>query len=100
MPSGEFAVRVLFRHDDEGRCYIESPDLIGLHLAGSDLDAMRRELDTIIKDLVWFNHDRVIDKIRWIPSLDEVAAKFKAATERNLTAEHTEVCVINLRNAA
>jgi predicted RNase H-like HicB family nuclease len=95
--STEFAVRIEFRRGD-GRCYISSPDLPGLHLAGDDLDALRNQLDTIIKDLVWHNYNRVIDKLRWIPNLDEIVEKYKAA-ERTIDTDHTEVCVMQLEAA-
>ena len=95
MPdSREFAVRIEFRLDEDGRCHIGSPDLIGLHLAGHDIDALRRDLDTIIKDLVWHNLGRVIEHLRWIPNLDEIAAKYKATQ-----ADHTEFCVMELEAA-
>lgn len=99
MASGEFAVRIDFRNDQDGRCYISSPDLIGLHLAGDDLDVLRRELDTIIKDLVWHNLNRVIDEIRWVPNLDEITAKYHAS-QKSVAATHTEVCVMQLATAA
>jgi hypothetical protein len=96
--TGEFAVRVEFRRDQDGRCYIGSPDLIGLHLAGDDLPALRRDLDTIIRDLVWFNHNRVIDAIRWIPSLDQVAQNFADAKTVDPQSSN-ETCVIHLEAA-
>jgi hypothetical protein len=92
----EFAVRVEFRRDEDGRCHIGSPDLIGLHLAGHDMDVLRKELDTIIKDLVWFNLGRVIDRLRWVPSLEEIAEKYKAAQAKE---DHAEFCVMYLEAA-
>ena len=92
--ASEFALRIEFRHGD-GRCYISSPDLPGLHLAGDDMDALRAQLDKIIKDIVWHNHNRVIDKLRWIPSLDEIAEKYQTIS-RSMEPGHTEVCVMEL----
>jgi hypothetical protein len=96
-PTMEFAVRVNFRRDDDGYCYIDSPDVIGLHLAGSDIDTLRAELDTIIKDLVWHNHGRIIDRIRWIPSLDQISQKYSDA---NASKERSEICVVQVEEAA
>lgn len=55
----EFAVRIEFRHGD-GRCYISSPDLVGLHLAGPDMAALRNDLEPVIKDLVYYNMPRLL----------------------------------------
>ena len=91
----EFAIRIEFRRDEDGRCHVGSPNLLGLHLAGHDMDALRRDLDAIIKDLVWFNFGRVIDRLLWVPSLDEITEEFKASQ----AASHTEFCVMELEAA-
>lgn len=88
------SVRIEFRHSD-GRCYISSPDLPGLHLAGDDMDALRAQLDTIIKDIVWHNHNNIIDKFRWIPSLNEIAKKYNIS-EHPIESSRTEICVMEL----
>jgi hypothetical protein len=95
--ANEFAVRVEFRRGDDGRCYIGSPDIVGLHLAGHDIEALRHELEPIIKDLIWYNLDRVIDRFHWIPSLEEIGERFNSA--RRLDDERTELCVISLKAA-
>lgn len=95
--SNEFAVRVEFRRSADGRCYIESPDLVGLHLAGHDLDVLRKELEPIMKDLIWYNHNRVIDRLHWVPSLEEIGERFN--TTRRTDDERTELCVISLKAA-
>jgi hypothetical protein len=93
----EFALRIDFRRG-EGRCYISSPDLVGLHLAGPDMDALREDLEPVIKDLVFHNLNRVIDKLRFIPSLEEIAEKYH--TLQNLDESgRTEVCLIQLQAA-
>jgi hypothetical protein len=92
----EFAVRIEFRHDEDGRCHIGSPDLFGLYLAGHDMDALRKDLEPIIKDLVWHNHGRAINNLRFIPSLIEIAEKYKAVQS---DTEHSEICVMQLAAA-
>ena len=97
--TGEFAVRIEFRRGDDGYCYIGSPDLFGLHLAGPDLNLLRSELDTIIRDLVWFNHNRVLDAIRWIPSLEQIAQKYTDAKVVDAQSR-SEICILQLEAAA
>jgi hypothetical protein len=93
----EFAVRIDFRRGD-GRCYISSPDLVGLHLAGSDMNALRADLEAVIKDLVYHNLSRVIDKLRFIPSLEEIADKYHTLQSLE-DSGRTEVCLIQLQAA-
>jgi hypothetical protein len=77
MPAEEFSIRVLFDRAQDGRYYVHSPNVTGLHLAGTDIDLMRKELEPIVKDLLWFNHQLIIDEIRWVPSLDNVVNQLK-----------------------
>ena len=94
----EFAMRVEFRHDSEGRCYISSPDLPGLHLAGDNMEILRGQLDKIIRDLARHNLNISIGRLRWVPSLDEVTEKHRHFL-RTLDAGRTEVCVMELAAA-
>lgn len=60
-----------------GRFYINCPDLPGFRLAGADLDALQADLPTVIKDLLWHNLKIIADKLRWVPSLEDVAKHLK-----------------------
>ena len=75
--ANEFSICVLFDKAADGRYYVHSPNVIGLHLAGTDIDVIRREIETIVKDLLWFNHKLAVDEIRWVPSLDHVVKQLK-----------------------
>jgi hypothetical protein len=78
MPAtNEFSIRVLFDRSADGRYYVHSPNVIGLHLAGTDIDLIRREIETIVKDLLLLNHQITADEIRWVPSLDHVVKQLK-----------------------
>ena len=94
----EFAVRIDFRRGD-GRCYISSPDLVGLHLAGLDMNALRSDLEPVIKDLVYHNLNRVIDKLRFIPSLEEISEKYHSIQKIEDDSGRTEFCLIQLEAA-
>jgi len=73
----EFAVQVEFDKRHDGRFHIHSPSLPGLHLAGRDLDKVRADLEPAVKDLLFHNLEMVVETIRWVPSLDEVAKRLK-----------------------
>jgi hypothetical protein len=89
----EFAIRIEFRHGD-GRCYISSPDLKGLHLAGSDMGTLRADLEIVIKDLMYHNYNRVIDRLRFVPSLEEISEKYQSLRQLDDESRTTEVCLI------
>lgn len=71
-PPREFIIQILFEKDRDGRVHVHSPQVAGLHLAGRDLNVIRADLEPILKDLLFHNLDFVADKVRWIPSLEEV----------------------------
>ena len=70
--ANEFSICILFEKNKDGRYYVHSPNVIGLHLAGTDVALIRQEIETVVKDLLWFNHKIIADQIRWVPSLDHV----------------------------
>jgi predicted RNase H-like HicB family nuclease len=67
VPS-ELSVEIVFERRDGNHYHVHSPDILGLHLAGRNLEEINKLLPTAIKDLFWFNSDMVIDHIRWVPS--------------------------------
>ena len=69
---GEFAVRLVFDKHADGRYHIYSPNVPGLHLAGTDLDALRRDIEPVVKDLLLHNKKLVVEKVRWVPPLESV----------------------------
>jgi len=70
--ANEFSICVLFDKHKDGWYYVHSPNVIGLHLAGTDVALIRQEIETIVKDLLWLNHKIAADQIRCVPSLDHV----------------------------
>jgi hypothetical protein len=93
----EFAVRIEFRHG-EGRCYVSSPDLVGLHLAGPDMVALRNDLEPAIKDLIFFNLHLTIDILRFVPNLDGIVEQYDKIKNSG-REESTEVCLVQLKAA-
>jgi hypothetical protein len=68
----EFAIQLLFDKAHDGRIHVHSPNIPGLHLAGDDLESIRADIEPIVKDLLFHNSNVVVDRIRWVPSLEEV----------------------------
>jgi len=71
----EFRLKLIYEKRRDGRFYIHSSDLPGLHLAGSDLDRLQADLEPVIKELLFFNWDFVAEKIKWLPPLDLVKSR-------------------------
>lgn len=70
----EFGVQLFFARREDGRFHVYSPDVPGLQLHGSDLAAIRAEIEPIIKDLLYFNRKVIVDKVRWVQRLAPLAA--------------------------
>jgi len=67
-----FVIRLLFDRRRDGRFHVHSPDVPGLHLAGRDLDAIRPDVEPVLKDLLFHNSKMIVDKIEWFPTLEDV----------------------------
>ena len=78
MSENGFVAQVKFVRRPDGRFHINSPGIPGLHLAGRDLDRIRADLEPIVKDLLFHNHNIVVDQLSWVPSLDDTFKKAKA----------------------
>jgi len=89
----EFRIEIVFDKRDDGRFHIHSASVPGLHLAGIDLDALRADVEPVVKDLLWFNKKIIVDSVRWIPSLDDIVDKLKAPAG-------TETFVVKVKDAA
>jgi hypothetical protein len=88
-----------FRRKSDGRYSVKSPDLPGLFLASDDLEALKRDIDIVIRDLFYFNKTIFIDDVLWKPSKDaafEVVRKLVPAKETALPETHT----VRLQRAA
>lgn len=77
-PEKRFVARVKFDKRSDGRFHLHSPEIPGLHLAGTDLSKIRADLEVSVRDLLYFNHDIVVDTLTWVPNLEE---SFKKAAE-------------------
>ncbi|MCK6452655.1 MAG: hypothetical protein L6R19_17675 [Alphaproteobacteria bacterium] len=77
----EFAIQLLFDKRGDGRIHVHSPNVPGLHLAGDDLDAIRADIEPIVKDLLYYNSNLIVDQIHWVPGLEEVVRQMAEPSE-------------------
>jgi len=96
----EFRLRLFFERRADGRFYVRSPDLAGLHLAGSDFEKIQDDLEPVIKELLFYNLDFVADKIRWVPSFDEAIGDIKRSLSPPVDQPAEAIYVITGRAAA
>ena len=90
-------VEVLFERHSDGRYYVHSPNLPGLHLAGEDIDTIRKDLKTIMKDLFWHNLNLIIDEIQFVPDLENIVRELKGLPPE---PSGSETYVVTLKEAA
>jgi len=83
------AIELRFDRHDDGRVHIHSPDLPGLHLAGTNLDALRGDLDSALRDLMSGNANASVERIHYIPNLANQFAVDPALPTR-------ETCIVTL----
>ena len=99
MPQDQDIPLVLnFRRKSDGRYSVKSPDLPGLFLASTDLEALKRDIDIVIRDLFYFNKEIFVDDVHWHPSKDaafEIVRKLVPETDSD-KAQHT----VTLQRAA
>lgn len=69
----EISLDVFFEKHSDGRYFVRCYDLPGFHLAGSDWELLRADIEPVIKDLLWYNSEIAVDTMRWVPSLSDVA---------------------------
>jgi len=59
------------KHPDGCYC-IHSEALPWLRMANPDIDALHRDLDPVVKDLLLHNMGFEVESIRWIPSPEDI----------------------------
>jgi len=67
-----FVIELFFEKKGDGRFYVQSPNLAGLHLAGRDIETIRADIEPIVKDLLLYNSKFHADEIVWVPSLEQI----------------------------
>jgi hypothetical protein len=67
----EIAIEIFFEKHSDGRYYIKSFDVPGLHLAGTDFTALQEDLDPAVKALLHYNLGFDVESIKWVPSPED-----------------------------
>ena len=70
--AAKFIIELLLEKKGDGRFYVRSPNLAGLHLASSDIEAIRADIEPVVKDLLFYNKNFRADEIAWVPSLEQI----------------------------
>jgi len=76
-PSQEFGIQLFYDKRPDGRYHIHSPNIPGLHVAGSDLDEIKVDVEPLVIDLLFHNSGIVVDTIQWVPSLEDMVSHMK-----------------------
>ena len=76
------AIELRFNRRDDGRYHIHSPDLPGLHLAGMDIEALRGDFQSAIRDLIDANIKTPIERLHFFPNLASLFNKDPATVRR------------------
>ena len=81
----EFKIELSYEKKNDGRYYIGSADVPGFRLVGPDLEALQRDLDSVVKDLLFHNNGISVDTLRWVPTLEEVQRRLDKPAEGTAT---------------
>lgn len=95
--TAKFVIELLLEKKGDGRFYVRSPNLAGLHLASSDIEAIRADIEPIVKDLLYHNKHFQADEITWLPSLEQIT---EAMTHPKRDAESVEKFLVITGRAA
>jgi hypothetical protein len=71
---------------------VKCPELPGLFLASGDLQALKRDIDIVIRDLFYFNKNTFVDDVHWHPSKDaafETVSRLVPADAAGPGTQHT-----------
>lgn len=71
----QFKIELSYEKKSDGRYYIGSEDVPGFRMIGPDFDALQRDLEPLVKDLLLHNKGITVESLRWVPTLDEVKAQ-------------------------
>jgi hypothetical protein len=68
----EMSIVLIYEKHPDGCYYIRSESLEGFRLEGPDIDALQRDLNPVVTDLLFHNMGFEVESIRWVPSPEEV----------------------------
>lgn len=68
----ELRLQLRFEKHPDGRYRIRSDEMPELRLEGPDFDALQRDIDPVVSDLLLHNLGFDVEDVRWVPSLEDV----------------------------
>jgi hypothetical protein len=64
-------LNIFYEKHGDGRYYIRSLDVPGLHLAGTDFADLQKDLTTAVKALLHYNLGFTVESIKFVPCPDD-----------------------------
>ena len=68
----EISLLVEYERHSDGCYFIRCESLLGFRLAVPDIDALQRDLNTVVSDFLLHNMGFEVESIRWVPSPEDV----------------------------
>jgi len=68
----ELSIVLHYEKHSDGRYRIRSESLPGFRLEGPDIDALQRDLNPVVSDLLLHNMGFEVESLRWVPSPEDV----------------------------
>ncbi|HEY5046887.1 MAG TPA: hypothetical protein VII49_02570 [Rhizomicrobium sp.] len=68
----ELSIVLHYEKHANGRYRIRSESLAWLRLEGPDIDALQRDINPVVTDLLLHNMGFEVESIRWVPSPEDV----------------------------
>lgn len=88
----ECAIEVRYDKREDGRFHIHSPDLPGLHLVGSNPDALTADLEPVLREMLRVTTSQAIDTMMVLPSFETLGGYARGSNKR-------EIRVVTFRQA-
>ena len=98
--AGNIPLVLHFRRKSDGRYSVKSPDLPGLFLASDNIEALKRDIDIVIRDLFYFNKNIFIDDVHWHPSKEAAFAIVGQLAPANTSPRPDTEYTVTLQRAA
>lgn len=76
------AIELRTERREDGRFHVWSPDVPGLHLVGSDAEAIRVDLEPALKDLLKGNFQFDVAGVHLVPNLATVVRRYESGVQR------------------
>ena len=72
MASQQIKIELVYERDSDGRYCVTSQDVPGFRMAGPDIEAIQKDLNEVVSDLLRLNSGFVVEELHWVPALEEV----------------------------